>query len=583
LEWQYGDNDALFGELSSNVAGTPLPEAPAFIRINYLPRGVNEPYRVFAVVEPPLAFATPETEPNDTSDTANSAANNYFYGSLPGPSPSTDVDVYRFDAAAGDLIFVSLDEDPLRDNTPINAKLDLLDQYGNLLVSVDDGASTSSTNVTQGALFAETPFSPAQALVYRTPFDGTFYARVSISPKATEAVGAGDYLLAVAINCVIGSSGYNNPPALTNLSVTSPILETGSVLLAGTAIEYDLGNTLTLAINWGDGSTLLATNLPWGVSSFSLAHAYLEDGPLGTRDYPINVTVTDNFGASASAGLTATVTNVLPSTPTLALSATEINENDSVMLTGSFTDPGSQDSHVVTIDWGDGSAATATSLATGVLLFSASHRYLDDNPSGTPSDHYTISATVMDEAGAAASATITIQVDNVPPLFSSVAITPSIFANGTAVLTGSFFDPGTLDTFNLAVDWGDGSGAQTLNLAAGSTSFNLSHQYTVANTNASVTLTLTDDDTGTATTNATVRIKSAVAPARFQSITQLAGGQMVLSLQGTPGATYRIEASADLKSWSTFGSATAGANGLFQIEDPSGSWRRQWFFRAVWP
>ncbi len=145
--------------------------------------------------------------------------------------------------------------------------MDLLDQYGNLLVSVDDGASTSSTNVTQGALFAETPFSPAQALVYRTPFDGTFYARVSISPKATEAVGAGDYLLAVAINCVIGSSGYNNPPGLTNLSVTSPIVENGSVLLAGTAIEYDLGNTLTLAINWGDGSTLLATNLPWGVSS----------------------------------------------------------------------------------------------------------------------------------------------------------------------------------------------------------------------------------------------------------------------------------------------------------------------------
>jgi len=583
LERDYGDNDAPFGELSSNVAGTPLPEAPAFIRVNYLAGGVNEPYRVFAAVQPPPALATPETEPNDTADTANSADNNYFYGSLPGPSPSTDVDVYRFAAAAGDLIFVSLDGDPLRDNTPINAKLDLLDQFGNLLVSVDDGASTSSTNVTQGALFAETPFSPAEALVYRTPDDGTFYARVSISPKATGAVGAGDYLLSIAINCVIGSSGYNNPPALTNLSVTSPIAETGSVLLTGTAIEYDLGNTLVLAINWGDGTSLLATNLPWGVSRFSLAHEYLEDGPLGTRDYPIKVTVTDNFGASASSGLTATVTNVPPSAPTLALSATEINENDSVMLTGSFTDPGSQDTHVVTIDWGDGSAATTSSLPTGVLLFGASHRYADDNPSGTPADNYSISVTVMDEAGGAAAATTSIQVDNVPPLFNSVAMTPSIFANGTATLTGSFFDPGTLDTFTLAVNWGDGTAVQTANLAVGSTSFELSHQYTVANTNALVTLTLTDDDTGAATTNATVQIKSAVAPARFQSISRLDGGQMVLFLQGTPGATYRIEASEDLKSWSTLGSATADANGLFQIEDPSGSSRRQSFFRAVWP
>ena len=83
-----------------------------------------------------------------------------------------------------DLIFLSLDGDPLRNNTPINAKLELLDQSGNVLVTVDDGNSTSSTNTSSGSLTAKFPFSPAEALVYRTMVDGTYYARVSISPSA---------------------------------------------------------------------------------------------------------------------------------------------------------------------------------------------------------------------------------------------------------------------------------------------------------------------------------------------------------------------------------------------------------------
>src|SRR5205807_41959 len=131
------------------------------------------------------------------------AANNYFYGTLStnlppaAPSPSTDVDVYEFSVEAADgvsdLIFLSLDCDPLRNSTPINAKLDLLDQNGNLLVSVDDNAFTSSTTPSTG-LTGTTPNSPGEAIIFRTLFDGTYYARVSISPNVTNNVpyGAGD-------------------------------------------------------------------------------------------------------------------------------------------------------------------------------------------------------------------------------------------------------------------------------------------------------------------------------------------------------------------------------------------------------
>ena len=43
----------------------------------------------------------------------------------------------------------------------------------------------------------------------------------------------------------------------------------------------------------------------------------------------------------------------------LSLSATSIDENGSVTLTGSFTDPNISDTHTVTVTWGDGSSSPA--------------------------------------------------------------------------------------------------------------------------------------------------------------------------------------------------------------------------------
>ena len=107
LEYDSGNNDEPFGNLSSNVAGTPLNEEPTYIRVERS-FGSAEPYRLFAVIQPPLSEATPETEPNNALNQANSAPNNYFSGTL---STNTDVDSFQFDANEGDLVFVSLDGD----------------------------------------------------------------------------------------------------------------------------------------------------------------------------------------------------------------------------------------------------------------------------------------------------------------------------------------------------------------------------------------------------------------------------------------------------------------------------------------
>jgi hypothetical protein len=217
LEYDDYNNDLPFGSLAPNLAGTMLTASPAFLRVDrYLENITNpsaiEPYRLYAVVQPPSASATAETEPNDTTGTANSAANNYFSGSLSGPSPSADVDVFSFTAQAGDLIFVSLDGDPLRDNTPINAELELLDPVGAALVAVDDSESISNTTSGAGVLDQSTPTSPSEGLVFRAFSSGTYFARVSIGLGGLGASGSGDYLLSITRNGVTGSCTFGISP-----------------------------------------------------------------------------------------------------------------------------------------------------------------------------------------------------------------------------------------------------------------------------------------------------------------------------------------------------------------------------------
>ncbi len=231
LEYDDANADVAFGSLSATIGGTPLTGVPSFLRVSHFSGTAAEPYRIYSVVQPPGAnslpgciggpttSATAETEPNNTTATANSAGNKYFSGSLAGPAPSTDVDIFSFTANAGDLIFLSLDGDPCRDATPINGQLALLDSGGATLISVNDGGSTSSTTSGAGSLTATTPNSPAEGLVWRATTTGTYYARVSIGTSSATAIGAGDYLLSIFTGAPTAAK-FNNDAARAAASAT---------------------------------------------------------------------------------------------------------------------------------------------------------------------------------------------------------------------------------------------------------------------------------------------------------------------------------------------------------------------------
>src|SRR2546426_2763388 len=93
-------------------------------------------------------------------------------------------------------------------------------------------------------------------------------------------------------------------------------------------------------------------------------------------------------------------------------------------------------------------------LGGGNWSFSATHQYLDDNPSGTASDTYTISVSVTDDDTGTDSGSTSVTVNNVAPTITSLSSPASINESDTLTLTGTFHDPGTLDMHTLVIDWG---------------------------------------------------------------------------------------------------------------------------------
>jgi hypothetical protein len=228
--------------------------------------------------------------------------------------------------------------------------------------------------------------------------------------------------------------------------------------------------------------------------SCSATHNYTAGG-----SYEVVVTVLDDDGGSVTdTGITINV-NSAPVISTINLSANSINENGQTTLTGTFTDADIS-THSVTINWGDGTTNTI-SLNNVTLEFSATHRYLDDNPTGTSSDVYDISVSVKDPANGTATGAAVVTVTNANPAISSVLV--NNVANSNTVAPGSpatvkanFTDASTKDTHTCQIAWGDtSSDAGAITETNGSGSCTAMHTYAAPGTYMG-TVNVTDDDGG---------------------------------------------------------------------------------------
>lgn len=189
--------------------------------------------------------------------------------------------------------------------------------------------------------------------------------------------------------------------------------------------------------------------------------------------------------------------------PTVSdLSASPILENGTTILSGKIADVGVQDTFTVEIDWDNDGTFDETHLNVSAGLFSYSHQYLDDEPPATPVDNLQINVKVTDDDTGSVVDGTTVEISNVAPTLSGLAITSPINENDFAALTGNIIDPGTQDTFTLTVDWGDGSPLESFTYPAGTSSFSETHQYLDDNPSGTssdvyqLSLTISDDDGG---------------------------------------------------------------------------------------
>jgi len=216
------------------------------------------------------------------------------------------------------------------------------------------------------------------------------------------------------------------------------------------------------------------------------------------------VTVTDDDTGVGTGTASVTVNNIAPSNVTLNSGA--IDENGTFNLLGSFADPGTLDTHTVVINWGAGEGTTTLDLPAGVLAFSASHQYLDDNPTGTPSDVNSVNVTVTDDDTGAGTAATTVTVNNVAPVVGPIvgpSPTPAVRGQ-TVAFAGSFTDVGTLDTHQVSWDFGDGT-VIPFHPSTDAGALTPTHVFREAGP-YTVTLTVRDDDTGTTTISKSVTV-----------------------------------------------------------------------------
>lgn len=412
----------------------------------------------------------------------------------------------------------------------------------NLLDGVDEvlAADTSGTAVvasyTGGVLTLTGTDSPAN---YQQVLRTVAYDNASQDPDVTDRAiefvvtnVTGDSAVATTTLTVVPE---NDDPTLT-VNPVAAINENEFASVSGSIVDPD-SNMFTLDFDWGDGS---ANNIPLGTTDlvnasfagdivnwnattgvYDVQHQYLDDGPSpgnGTTsdNHPIDVTVTDDGTAMDTGATSVTVTDVAP---TLVLDpVTAIDENGVATLTGSVTDPGTLDVFTFDVNWGDPlspdntESFTIPASAAGTQTFSFTHQYLDDNPTATGLDTYSITATVTDDDTLSDSGGTSVSVSNIAPQFNSFDTNDDrdnkAIVGEEIDVFGAFTDVGSLDTHTVEVDWDDGTTTNSdtapgeflaLDVdGGGSGSFTAAHTYSTGGI-FEVTATITDDDTGVST------------------------------------------------------------------------------------
>ena len=214
----------------------------------------------------------------------------------------------------------------------------------------------------------------------------------------------------------------NVDPAITDVTAPSVISEGDDVTVAVSFTDPGLVDVHTVTVDWDDGSPNTVVTLPVGDRTFNASHPYPDDNPTGTLSdvYNIKVTVADDDIGSTDVGIDVTVLNVDPVITTFN-APTMVFIDQPLLLDGTFTDVGVEDTHTVSVAWGDATTSGPTGTSSP---FSASHIYTVAQGSTT------VTVTITDDDGGQATET-----------FEVIVKAPGKMTGGGRVDTGEVEEP----------------------------------------------------------------------------------------------------------------------------------------------
>jgi predicted pyridoxine 5'-phosphate oxidase superfamily flavin-nucleotide-binding protein len=360
--------------------------------------------------------------------------------------------------------------------------------------------------------------------------DGTFSATVTV----TEQEPGDGFSMVTDMVTVSDADVLSGTPR--TFAAPSGVSFTTTVATFSDANTAAVPSDFTATINWGDATSSAGT-VSGGGGTFQVdgTHTYPTTGT-----FSVMVTLTENAPGTA----TATVTSTAQVSAGLGVVASDFSTPEDTAFNGpvaSFSDADTSRtaaSFSATIDWGDGSPATAGTItgASGSFNVTGQHTYRDE---GT----FTVTVTVSEiaPAGATASDTGTATVTEADVLTG----TPVNFAALSGIpFTGpvaTFNDTNTASVagdFVATIDWGDGqTSTGTVSGSGGGFTVSGTHTYASPGTFA-VLVTLTDPPPGTATASVT---GTATVTASLATIPTLDGwGLLALIAALSAVALYRL-------------------------------------------
>lgn len=184
--------------------------------------------------------------------------------------------------------------------------------------------------------------------------------------------------------------------------------EGGAVAVSATGSDPS-GDALSFAWDMNDDGTFETLGQ---VATFSAASL---DGP---SSQAITVRATNPGGVSTESSSTVAIENVAPAVSASFVSPVVRCCTNNARLRVTFSDPGDADTHVASIDWGDG---TTRSIDPATSPFLLPHTYAHAGP-------HTATVTVMDDDGGNTTRSATVSV-----WLATRGVQPPVNADGTSV------------------------------------------------------------------------------------------------------------------------------------------------------